>query len=53
MLTFFTTSASEPGALPGHGFRCSCGSVQTTSLGEAEAKALAAAHAAYHARRGA
>jgi len=51
--TFLAVSASERGALDGHGFRCSCGDRQTTSLSEAEAKRMAADHAAYHARKGA
>lgn len=45
-------AAIEDGALDGHGFRCTCGATQSTSLGEREARNLAWAHAQWHARRG-
>ena len=50
-VTYHAHDASEAGALPGHGFRCSCGTVQSTSLGEREARSMAAAHLAWHGRR--
>lgn len=49
-ITFFAVSATEAGALDGHGFRCSCGDRQTTSLSERHAKQLAHAHADWHKR---
>lgn len=41
------TEASEPGALPGHECRCSCGFVARTSLSAREAQSQAVAHANY------
>lgn len=49
--TFFAAPASA-GGLPGHGFKCGqCGGVQTTSLGEREAKLMAAKHSEWHASK--
>ena len=51
-VTYFSRPATETGALPAHGFKCSCGSVQTTSLDETQAKLLASVHLDWHKRRG-
>jgi hypothetical protein len=48
---FFEAPASQ-GGLPGHGFECSCGSTQTTSMGEREAKMMAQKHREYHDHKG-
>lgn len=50
-ITVFPKPASEPGALDGYAYRCECGAQQGTSLGEREARNLAAAHQRWHAQR--
>jgi hypothetical protein len=46
--TFTAKPATGHGDLDGHGFTCPCGSTQTTSLGEAEARRMARRHADWH-----
>ncbi len=51
-ITFEPHQATMSGALDGYGFRCECGTAQTTSLGEQACRDLAGDHGDWHRARG-